>query len=203
MKRSIRLEHLLLNQNQNLKIIGWRRAISYWSPLRIDSTDKPEVNIVPNREKRARCNNHLPPETFLNNYDPRWIDIWSFGIIVCSLMTFHYPFNVLKKRVLKNIEQTWNQFKRNKLGKQFVNESLESKETLEMENRIDDQSKMDKENLAPEYYLIVKFLDQIFLQDPAKRASVNNLQKCSFFTTIIDSNDNCSMEQQSSKVSDK
>lgn len=194
------MEHLLLNQNFNLKIIGWRRAISYWSPLRIDCSEKPIVNIVPKREKRARYNNHLPPEAFFNNYDPRWIDIWSYGVVVCSLMTFHYPFNVLKKRLLKNIEQCWNQFKRDKLGKRFDNESsVISKETLEMENRINNQSRMDNENIAPEYSLIVQFLNQIFLQDPTRRASVNNLQKCQFFATNIESN-NCPIEQQQSII---
>lgn len=93
--RAIRLEHLVLDSEQNVRLIGWRRAIL--------------CGIVTRRERRIRANNHLPPEAFRGGYEAGSIDLWSWGVVLVSLTTFRYPFNVRHQR--GTVEEEWSSFK--------------------------------------------------------------------------------------------
>jgi len=93
---AIRLEHLVLDGEQNVRIIGWRRAIAL-------------SGIVTRRERRVRSNNHLPPEAFRGEYEPGTVDLWSWAVVLCALTTFRYPFNVRHQQC--TVEEEWTSFK--------------------------------------------------------------------------------------------
>ena len=93
--RSIRLEHLILDGNGCVRIISWRRSI-------------PLIGVITRRERRIRSNNHLPPECFRGCYDASTVDLFSWGVMLCALCTFRYPFNVKYQRV---VEDEWTNFK--------------------------------------------------------------------------------------------
>lgn len=94
--RAIRLEHILIDGQENARLIGWRRAL----PL----------SALTRRERRLRPNNHLPPEAFLGSYEPSTVDLWSWGVVLCALATFRYPFNVRSQRA-GGVEEEWATFK--------------------------------------------------------------------------------------------
>ncbi|KAH9409511.1 Serine/threonine-protein kinase Chk1 [Tyrophagus putrescentiae] len=95
--RALRLEHVLLDGELNARLIGWRRALPLTS------------GALTRRERRSRANNHLPPEAFLGSYEPASVDLWSWGVLLCALATFRYPFNVRTQR--GSIEEEWAVFK--------------------------------------------------------------------------------------------
>ncbi|XP_046914102.2 uncharacterized protein LOC124494873 [Dermatophagoides farinae] len=154
--RSLRLEHLLLDERFNIKIINFRRSISYWIPG--STINRQQVNRISKREKKCRQNNHLPPECFHNNYDPQSIDLWSFAVIVCSLVTYRYPFKCMSKQIIRNMEQCWLDFKQRHQSL-FIT-TTDSIRILEQ---------------------IAEMISMIFKQDPCKRANINDVQKCSFY----------------------
>lgn len=140
--RSIRLEHIVLNHSRDAKIISWRRAVFFLT----EDTHQPK--LIKKRERRTRQNNHMPPEVFRENYDPRSVDVWSFGIILCAFTTFRYPFSYHSKRM--SVEVDWDKFK-----------------------------KKHKDSVHP---MVASMLDILFISDIAKRATIGDLQKCTFFT---------------------
>ncbi|KAH9415542.1 protein kinase C iota type-like [Dermatophagoides pteronyssinus] len=154
--RSLRLEHLLLDERFNIKIINFRRAIPFWIPS--PTIGRQQMNRISRRERKCRQNNHLPPECFHNNYDPQEIDLWSFAVVVCSLVTYRYPFKCMSRHIIRNMEQCWLDFKQRHQSL-FI--------TTNDGVRILEQ--------------IAEMLSMIFKQDPCKRANVNDIQKCSFY----------------------
>lgn len=101
--RSIRLEHLLLDQRENLYLTGFTRAIFSLNPHNF------QLNKC-NREFQCRKKNHLPPESFVGSkHSPVQIDQWSLGVIIASLSTSRHPFNP-KLLTLVGFEQQWQEF---------------------------------------------------------------------------------------------
>lgn len=97
--RAIRLEHILLDGRENARLIGWRRAVALSSS-----------GTLTRRERRVRSNNHLPPEAFQGSYEPSAVDLWSWGVVLCALASFRYPFNVRSQRP-GGVEEEWALFK--------------------------------------------------------------------------------------------
>ncbi|OTF70253.1 hypothetical protein BLA29_005315, partial [Euroglyphus maynei] len=143
--RSLRLEHLVFDERYNVKIINFRRAISYWIPS--PTIGRQQLNLISKRERKCRQNNHLPPECFHNNYDPQLIDLWSFGVIVCALVTYRYPFKFMSRHIIRNMEQCWLEFKQRHQSLFITADG----------NRILEQ--------------IAEMLTMIFKQDPSKRSN--------------------------------
>lgn len=101
--RSIRLEHLLLDQQNNLFLTGFTRAIFALNPYNF------QINKC-SREFACRKRNHLPPEAFVGSkHSPVQIDEWSFCVIIASLSTNRHPFNP-KLITLIDFEQQWQEF---------------------------------------------------------------------------------------------
>lgn len=84
--RSIRVEHLLLDEHESLNLTGFTRAIFLLNPHNF------KLNKC-NRENPIRKKNHLPPECFTGSkHSPEHIDCWSYGVAIVSLFSNRHPF---------------------------------------------------------------------------------------------------------------
>ncbi|KAF7491815.1 Serine/threonine-protein kinase PKH1 [Sarcoptes scabiei] len=178
--RLLRLEHLILDQNYNLKIINWRKARPFWN--------ESGVNFIAKHEQRSRRNNHLPPECFNDCYDPRFIDVWSFGSILCSIAMNRYPFKRMNKEINRDVELAWRKFKirhriisiENDPMRSFGYDLRSGKSTLE--------SKRIECFRGPKYLKqIISIVDKIFRQDPKQRCTVSSIQSEEFFFSTSNS----------------
>ncbi|KAJ6222843.1 hypothetical protein RDWZM_001388 [Blomia tropicalis] len=114
--RSIRVEHLLLDDQDNIQLTGWTRAIFMLHPITL------LLNKC-NREFRCRKRNHLPPECFIGtSHSPALIDVWSFGTMVASLYTNRHPFEPRRMGDI-NHEMQWQAFS-TKHGHMIANDWL-------------------------------------------------------------------------------
>ncbi|KAH7646548.1 serine/threonine kinase-like protein 1 [Dermatophagoides farinae] len=98
--RFLKLQHILFDSNQNVKIAGWSKSVLFW-----DSNN--DCPLLQNGERRSRKNCHLPPESFRGVYDPSKVDMWSLGVIMVCLQTRSYPFNV---NSTSKFSAQWRQF---------------------------------------------------------------------------------------------
>ncbi|KAM7322939.1 hypothetical protein ACRRTK_018444 [Alexandromys fortis] len=75
--RDIKLENILMNENVKLCDFG----------LAVNVSTEPESTVF--------CGTlpYCAPELFSSQgYDPRALDIWSMGVVLCIMVTKHYPF---------------------------------------------------------------------------------------------------------------
>ena len=73
--RFLKLQHVLFNKSDHVKIAGWSKAVPFWEPSKNKA-------LLQRKERRSRKNSHLPPECFRQTYDPSRVDIWSIGVIM-------------------------------------------------------------------------------------------------------------------------
>ena len=99
--RALRLEHILLDGDENIQITSWTRAVITIDPVSGLPSDQP-------KEPKARRKNHLPPEVFQGKYKPLGVDIWSLGVCLAVVVTKHFPFNPDNKTI--SFENQWTQF---------------------------------------------------------------------------------------------
>ena len=99
--RALKLEHILLNQQSNIKLVGWSKSVLYYEPRK-------KHILMQRKERRVRHNYHLPPEAFLGSYDPSKGDIWAAGVLLVTLCTKRYPFNVRDGKT--KFSSQWREF---------------------------------------------------------------------------------------------
>lgn len=101
--RYIKLQHILFDMNNQLKLCGWSKAVFYYQ---VDA----KKLLLQNVERRVRRNYFLPPEAFQRQYDPSKADIWSLGVLLVAMCTKRYPFNVRDERT--KFSNQWRDFVR-------------------------------------------------------------------------------------------
>lgn len=84
--RFLKLQQILFNKDDHVKISGWSKAVPFWEPSKHKA-------LMQRKERRSRKNLHLPAECFRHTYDPSRIDIWSVGVMMVAMQTRRYPFN--------------------------------------------------------------------------------------------------------------
>lgn len=101
--RSIRVEHLLIDSQNNIKLISWTRAVF------ARNASNGHV-MLRRREFRSNRKNHMPPECFIGQeYNPVSVDAWSLGVLLVALFTCRHPFN-LRLICTLSLPQQWKHF---------------------------------------------------------------------------------------------
>lgn len=96
--RFMKLQHILFNKEDNVKIAGFSKSVMF---------KENNKSMFQKKERRSRKNCYLPPEAFRGNYDPSKIDMWSLGVIMVAMHTQRYPFNV---KSTAKFSAMWRQF---------------------------------------------------------------------------------------------
>lgn len=90
--RFVRSENVLVINSVAVKLTALDMACLFWDPEEgclLRSPKALPLNLEPH------FLNHLPPETFEEQYDPSMVDSWSIGVLLCALLTGNQnPFYV-------------------------------------------------------------------------------------------------------------
>lgn len=127
--RSIRLDHILLDRKNNIKLISYTRTVFCYNPTTGYVIWQP-------KEPRVRKLNHLPAEVFSGSYDATRVDVWSLGVFIVRLSTKRHPFDPC--RVDKTFANQWKDFD-SLYRKYFREEMLEIVRNIFGPNRISQQ----------------------------------------------------------------
>ncbi|XP_027204450.1 uncharacterized protein LOC113798160 [Dermatophagoides pteronyssinus] len=126
--RYLKLQHILFDMNNKIKLCGWSKAVFYYQI----ETKKVHLQSV---ERRVRRNYFLPPEAFQKSYDPSKADIWSIGVLLVSMTTKRYPFNVRDDKT--KFSNQWRDFVRKHEMNAHVRSLCNKIFVLEPKGRID------------------------------------------------------------------
>lgn len=99
--RAVKLQHLLLDSENNVKLVGWSKSVLYYDAVK-------KRILMQHKERRTRQNYHLPPEAFQGSYDPSKADLWSIGVVLVAMCTKRYPFNVRNGKI--KFSSQWREF---------------------------------------------------------------------------------------------
>ncbi|KAJ6225613.1 hypothetical protein RDWZM_004158 [Blomia tropicalis] len=106
--RFLRLENILLFDQNRLKISCFDVACQFWSASEQESI-KVSYGIPTVTQDYW---DHLAPECFSNTYDATMVDSWSIGVIFCLLLVYSTPFDIREpKQMVKQWKTSYERTK--------------------------------------------------------------------------------------------
>ncbi len=111
--RFIRPENVLLSGEGNVLLAGFDAAVSFYK-LANDREGEKFILQEPGlpREIPFELWDHLPAECFDKPYDPQFVDSWSIGVLLCTMLTGSHPFEVDMAKLstqAASLPQQWRQ----------------------------------------------------------------------------------------------
>ena len=103
--RFVRPENVLLADEKRIRLAGFDVACSFYHPATRQYTLQPMG--LPEEIPRQLWD-HLPPECFTGEYDPKMVDSWSLGTLLTLLLTASHPFDMKNPGAMI---QQWKQSK--------------------------------------------------------------------------------------------